>query len=106
VTLLFIYHHAIKKFCDGKTQKRPGPALVPAGQKIRFLFSGDSRRFHLSYTRILNRSHLSASQCFCVERLIFKKVDGDGALRNWARANQFGNQKWLIGNALCFHKIG
>jgi hypothetical protein len=80
VTLLFIYHHAIKKICDGKTQKRPGPALVPAGQKIRFLFSWDSRRFHLSYTRILNRSHLSASQCFCVERLIFKKVDGDGGI--------------------------
>ena len=49
VTFPFIYHQAIKKFCDGKTVKKPGPSLVPPGQKIAFLFSGDAERFHLSY---------------------------------------------------------
>jgi hypothetical protein len=46
VTFPFIYHQAIKKFCDGKTVKKPDPSLVPPGQKIAFSFSGDAERFH------------------------------------------------------------
>ncbi len=48
VTFSFIYHQAIKKFCDGKTEKNQALRWFLHSQKIAFLFSGDAERFHFS----------------------------------------------------------
>ena len=57
---VFVYSSLCdKKFWDSKSDKQPILSLVSASQKVGFLFSGDSGRFHLCNRRIKRWRHLA-----------------------------------------------